>query len=162
MGRRWEGGIHEHPSGWWANVPKKAGGRSHRKFFSHIDDAKKWQDLKGREEWGIAWPDVKSNGAKGRILTHHRKAVKFEQIEPGLCVSERIHPIRQHLEKRVLVTYMERTPTGKRQRTRSFTFDSEKSNRTREQAIEAGRLVLKEKRKVYANRSRKNITSRKD
>lgn len=151
MGRKWEGGIHKHPSGWWANVPSKSGGLSHRKFHSKIEEALLWQDTKGREEWGIAWPEVKKYGPKNRILTHRRRAFKSEQIEPGLRVIERIHPKRQTLEKRVVATYMERTPSGKRQLSRSFTFDSAVIERTREEAIAEARNVLKEKRKVYAN-----------
>jgi len=139
---KWKGGIHRHPNGCYALVPNVKGGTGERRYFSSKDAAEEWQQLRGVELWGHAWPEIKATGGyKQKILPRHKKPSASQTIIPG--VTDTIRPRYKNgkptdvLQRQIRVTYMEFTSQGKkRQRVKCFSYGTDKSRYTREEAIE--------------------------
>lgn len=148
---KWIGGIHRHPSGYYALVPNPKGGTGEREYFPERDEAEQWQDARGKELWGKDWPSIKRHGPRKRIISRDRKSKKNTHLEPGINIMERERPGCAGLERRVVATYMEMTTGGKRQRSRSFSFGSDASKYTLEEAIKKAREVRRIALKAYAN-----------
>lgn len=153
----WTGGIHKHPEGCYAYVPRRAGGPGYRVFRKTRDEALAWQEEKGREEWGVAWQGVKATGGyESRLLGRDRATKNGIKIAPGVTVSRRERKLNGKptgtYENLVRVTYMELNSEGKkRQRMRTLSFGTEKSKYTLMQAIEKGLELRKRAEKSYGS-----------
>lgn len=153
----WTGGIHKHPNGYYAYVPKKSGGPGHRAFFKTHEEAVTWQDKKGQNEWGVAWQIVKNTGGyEFRLLGRDRAVKTGIKIAPGVTISRRERKLKGKptgtYENLVRVTYMELSSDGKkRQRIRTFSFGTPKSKYTMEEAIKEGIAVRKSAENNYGS-----------
>jgi|GEM_PF-2745470 len=151
----WTGGIHKHPNGYYAYVPCKSGGAGYRCFRKTREEAEAWQAEKGKSEWDIAWPAIKKTGGyESRLISRDRQTKFGIKLAPGVTISRRERkkdgkPTGTY-EKLVRVTYMELRQDGKkRQRIRTFSFGTEKSLYTLEEAIKEGIKLRKEKERIY-------------
>lgn len=156
----WTGGIHKHPNGYYAYVPRKNGGAGHRVFRKTHEEAVTWQEKKGMEEWGAAWPAIKATGGYGsRLLGRDRATKSSLKVAPGVTISRRERKLNGKptgtYESLVRVTYIELSHDGKkRQRMRSFSFGTEKSKYTMTEAIEKGLALRQHAEKRYSNYNR--------
>lgn len=153
----WTGGIHRHPNGYYAYVPKKAGGLGYRAFRKTREEAVAWQDKKGREEWGAAWQAIKETGGyESRLLGRDRAVKTGIKIAPGVTISRRERKLKGKptgtYENLVRVTYMELNSNGKkRQRMKTFSFGTSKSRYTMEEAVKKGIALRKRAEKSYGS-----------
>ncbi len=153
----WNGGIHKHPNGYYAYVPKKGGGAGYRKFCRTKKDAEVWQDNKGREEWGVVWPVIKETGGyESRLVGRNRKAKSSIKVAPGVTIVKR-NRVNKNTgtiteERLVRVTYMEILKDGtKRQKMQTFSFGTEKSRYTLEEAVKKAIAVRKKAERKYSS-----------
>lgn len=153
----WRGGIHKHPNGYYAYVPKKTGGAGYKGFRKTLNEASAWQDRKGREEWGDAWSVIKETGGyEYRLLGRNRQAKTGTKVAPGVTIVRRERTLKGKptgtYESLVRVTYMELSNDGsKRQRIRTFSFGTPKSKYTMEEAIEKGVALRKRVEQNYGS-----------
>lgn len=135
--RKWQGGLTKHPSGWIAYVPQKEGAGI-RYYNACKKRALEWQDKTGSSIWGEKWPAIKiADGVVDR--TSHRIT-----NAGTLSVSYQIQ-----------ASYMALIDGKKKQSVKSFSYNSKKSGRTREEAKALALKVRSEKVQEYQAQLRK-------
>lgn len=154
---KWNGGIHKHPNGYYAYVPKRNGGAGYRQFCCTRNDAEKWQEEKGREEWGVVWPVIKETGGyEGRLVGRNRKVKTSIKVAPGVTIFQRQRVNKKagtsSIEKLVRVTYMELMKDGaKRQRMKTFSYGTEKSRYSLDEAVKKALAIRKKAELNYSS-----------
>lgn len=157
--RKWQGGLTKHPSGWIAYVPQKEGAGI-RYYNACKKRALEWQDKTGPSIWGEKWPAIKKHGVC-RIIeksTKSKAAKKAIKIADGV-VDRTSHRITNagtlSVSYQIQASYMTLIDGKKKQSVKSFSYNSKKSGRTREEAKALALKVRSEKVQEYQAQLRK-------